>query len=244
MIPRYNLNKHLLFLSLCILFFSCKESPLNTIDCSDYGYFEDDCGECAQCNEDCDCDLEECDFNQSQDDCGECNGNNLSCTDCMDDIAFNYNQNALIPCMDCCIYNIYIVFSDEEGFEPQLHQTSIGVPIYWLNSSNHSILIETDNSSQPGCEQNLDSFISNSSCSTYLNIDQCQIQNEGCIWNIPASYNPAWDNFQIEVPAGTSTNSQIQYYFSGFNYPSGYGYYYQYGEGNNDKHYGYININD
>ena len=242
---QYNLNKHFLLLSLFILFFSCKESPLNTIDCSDYGLLEDDCGECVQCDENCSCDLDSCDFNNSKDECNVCFGDNSSCTGCMNQIASNYNSNATIECSDCCIYgNIFIIYSDEGGFEPSLHQTSIGIPIYWLNNSAHSIIIQTDLSPQPGCGRNLESQYQNTNCSNYEDYNECIIENQGCLWETPPSNNSSWDNFSIEVPAGTSTNSQIQHYFSGFNYPSGYGYYYQYGAGNNDRHYGYININD
>ena len=241
----YNSNKYIIFFFI-ILFFSCDNSPLNSIDCSEYGLFEDDCGQCTQCDETCSCDLEVCDYNLGKDDCGVCFENNSSCTGCMNDIATNYNDYATISCADCCIYgDIFVVFSNEDGFEPILHQTATGIPIYWLNNSNQNILIQTENSPQPECKQVSESIYSNPNCDTYTTNQQCEVDNEGCFWDIPNGYDINWDVFQIEVPAGTSIMSQNQYYFSGFNSPSsGYTYYYQYGDNNDEIFYGYININE
>ena len=245
MIPQYNSSNKTLYLTILILFFSCDDSPLNTIECSEFGLYEDDCGACVQCDETCICDLEECDFNALKDNCNVCFGDNSSCTGCMNEIATNYNENSTIPCSDCCIYgNIFIVFSDDEQFQPTLHQTSLGIPIYWLNNSNHSILIESIDSSQPECIQNSESEFINTNCSSYTDSDLCVIDHEGCLWNVPLSHNANWDSFEIEVPSGTSIISQVQYYFSGFDYPSGYSYYYQHGENSDDKYFGFIDINE
>ena len=234
-----NLNKYIF---LILLFISCDDSTLNFIDCSEYGLFEDDCGQCVECNETCDCDLEICDYNVNKDDCGVCFGDNSTCTGCMNEIASNYNQNATIECSDCCIYgNIFVVFSIDNGFEPILHETSTGIPIYWLNNSDQNIVIKTDNSPQPECIQDLDSNFSNPNCNLYSTPEQCQIDNDGCLWNIPNGYNPNWDNFEIEVPAGTSIVSQNQYYFQGFNSSIGYSYY---GETSDDIFLGFINVNE
>ena len=244
MIPLYNSSKHILYL-IILLFFSCNDSTLNTIDCSDYGLFEDDCGECVQCDETCNCNLEECDFNASKDNCGVCFGDDSLCEGCTNEIATNYDEDATISCPDCCVYgDIFIIYSDQEQFQPIVHQTSLGIPIYWLNSSNHNIIIESVDSSQPECMQNLESDFTNTSCSSYTNSEQCEINNQGCLWNIPLDYNANWDNFEIEVPAGTSLASQTQYYFLGFDSPSGYSYYYQYGENTDDRYLGFININE
>ena len=243
MILQYNLNNRMLIILLFILFFSCKESPLSTVECADYGLYEDDCGECVQCNENCDCDLAVCDYNNEKDSCNVCFGDNSSCTGCTNSIASNYDDGATIECLDCCIYaDIFIVFSDEDGFNSSLHQSSTNIPIYWLNNSDHSITIETNLSPQPYCTRDLESEYINLNCATYENDNECTTESQGCLWEIPASHNAMWDNFSIVVPAGTSTNSQIQYYFSGFSEPAGYGYYYRYGEGNDEIYYGYINI--
>ena len=112
-------------------------------------------------------------------------------------------------------------------------------------NSNQNIIIETIDSPQPECIQDLESNFSNSNCNSYLTNQECETDNDGCLWNIPNGYNSNWDNFEIEVPAGTSIVSQNQYYFQGFNNPStGYSYYYQYGETSNDRFYGYINIDE
>ena len=243
MIHLSNLNKRLFFYSI-LLFLSCDNSPLNYIECGEYGLFEDDCGECVECDETCSCDLEECDFNANKDNCGVCFGNDTSCTGCMNEIASNYDEDASIACPDCCIFgNIFIIFSTENGFEPILHQTSTGIPIYWLNNSNQNILIKTEDSPQPECNQNIESDFFNSNCGTYITNQQCETDNDGCLWNIPDSHNENWDNFEIEIPAGTSIISQNQYYFSGFNTSSsGYSYYYQFGTDSNDRFLGFINI--
>lgn len=241
-----NLNKYIFLVLLCL---SCDDSTLNYIDCSEYGLFEDDCGQCVECNETCDCDLETCDYNANKDDCGVCFGDNSSCTGCMNEIASNYNQDAIIECSDCCVFgSIFIVFSNNNGnseFQPTVHQTSTEIPIYWLNNSNQNIIIETVDSPQPDCIQDFESIFSNSNCNSYLTNQECVTDNDGCLWNIPNGYNSNWDNFEIEVPSGTSIVSQNQYYFQGFNNPStGYSYYYQYGETSNDRFYGYINIDE
>ena len=46
MIPQYNSSNKTLYLTILILFFSCDDSPLNTIECSEFGLYEDDCGAC------------------------------------------------------------------------------------------------------------------------------------------------------------------------------------------------------
>ena len=64
------------------------------------------------------------------------------------------------------------------------------------------------------------------------------------MWSIPNGYNPNWDSFEIEVPAGTSIISQNQYYFLGFSSSGGYSYYYQYGDSADEIYYGFLNINE
>ena len=244
MIHLYNLSKYILCLFV-LFFLSCEDSTLNTIDCNDYGLFEDDCGECVQCDETCNCSLDECDFNASKDNCNVCYGDNTSCMGCMNEIADNHDEDATISCTDCCVYgDIFIIFSDTEQFQPTVHQTNINIPIYWLNSSDNSITIESVNSTQPECIQNLESDFINTSCSSYNNPTQCEIDNQGCLWNIPQDYNPNWDSFEIEVPAGTSIISQNQYYYLGFSSSGGYSYYYQYGDSADEIYYGFLNINE
>ena len=235
-----NLNKYILFVFLC-LFFSCQDNLTDPIDCADYDLFEDECGQCTQCNESCDCDLDLCDWNLSKDSCDVCFGNNSSCTGCMSNLAINYNDEATIECDDCCVYsNIFIIYSDENGFDPSLHQTNVNVPIYWLNNSNHEIIIKTINSSQPTCIKNQDSIFNNNDCSSYQSLELCEQINEGCIWDIPLSYNQNWDEFEVTVPAGTGLTSQSQYYFIGFQNSAGYQYYYESDNGNSE--YGFINV--
>jgi len=237
----FNLNKYFIYIGLC-LFFCCQDNLTDPIDCADYDLFEDECGQCTQCDESCDCDLEECDWNLSKDSCNVCNGDNTSCSGCMDSLAANFNYEAIFSCNDCCVYsNFFIVYSDNNGFEPSFYETNIDAPIYWLNNSNHEIIIKTDPTSQPSCIQNQESLFNNSECTTYESLGLCEDINEGCKWNVPLSYNQAWDNFEIAVPAGTGWTSPTQFYFSGFQYPAGYTYYYE--SDNENIHYGIINVN-
>ena len=234
-----NIKYIIYFLLLFIL--SCDDNPLSTDTtpiCNDPQWIVDDCGNCRECQ------TEECFWNDMMDDCGICYGNNDSCTGCTSELASNYDSTAEISCENCCIYsNIFIDFNDQEGFSPSLHQTVTGVPIYWFNSSNHNIIIQTVNSSQPSCIQDSNSFYVNTECNSYNNEEECSIQNEGCTWNIPSSYNQSWDNLYLEIPAETSLNSAIQYFFPGFTNPAGYQYYYI-NEVNGIEYYGFINVSD
>ena len=155
-------DRFYIFLSL---FLSCQDNLTDPVECADYDLFEDECGQCTQCDESCDCDLEECDWNLSKDSCGVCVGDNTSCIGCMSENATNYNSEATIPCDNCCVYsNLFIVYSDENGFEPNLHQTNINVPVYWLNNSNHEITIKTVNTTQPECITDQSSIYNNNEC--------------------------------------------------------------------------------
>ena len=237
----FNLNKYFIYIGLC-LFFCCQDNLTDPIDCADYDLFEDECGQCTQCDESCDCDLEECDWNLSKDSCDICFGNDTSCSGCMNDLATNFDSDATIPCNNCCVYsNIFIVYSDNNGFDPSLHQTSINVPIYWLNNSDHEIIIKTVDSPQPSCAQDQESIYTNNDCYSYNSLEQCENINQGCTWYVPDSYNQNWDDFEITVPAGTGLTSPTQFYFIGFSYPSGYQYYYDLD--NENTQYGFINVN-
>ena len=235
-----NLNKYIFLVLLCL---GCDDSTLNYIDCSEYGLFEDDCGQCVECNETCDCDLETCDYNANKDDCGVCFGDNLSCTGCIDNIAINYDNEATIACNDdCCLYPTTITYSDENGFDPSLHQTTINIPIYWINSSNYELIIKTSNTAEPHCIQDVESFFSNSNCNSYLTNQECETNNDGCLWNIPDDYNANWNDFELVVPAGIGFDINLPsypYYFEGFQNSGGYEYYY---ESPNNNKYGYINV--
>ena len=229
--------KNTIFIFL-LLIFSCNENPLSTNSepiCHNPSWIIDDCGNCRECNS------STCLWNDMMDECGICYGDDDSCTGCTSELASNYDINAIISCNDCCIYsNLFIEFTDEEGFSPSLHQTVTGVPIYWLNSSSHDIIIETINSSQPNCTQDENSFYVNTECSSYNNEEECTILHDGCTWNIPLSYNQDWDNLYLEIPADTNLNSAIQYFFIGFDNPAGYQYFYI-NETNNIEYYGFIN---
>ena len=236
----FNLSKYIFYIFLS-LFLSCQDNLTDPVQCADYDLFEDECGQCTQCDESCDCDLEECDWNLSKDSCGVCFGDNTSCIGCMSENATNYNSEATIPCDNCCVYsNLFIVYSDENGFEPNLHQTNINIPVYWLNNSNHEITIKTVNTPQPECVIDQTSIYNNNECSSYETSNICENLNNGCLWDIPLSHDQSWDNFEVTIPAFTGTNSQTQYYFLGFEYPAGYQYFYELDNGN--IQYGFINV--
>ena len=54
-------------------------------------------------------------------------------------------------------------------------------------------------------------------CSEYNTNLECT--NSTCEWEVPLTYNPSWDNFNLDIEAGTIINIS-EYVFMSFSYPT------------------------
>ena len=97
------------------------------------------------------------------------------------------------------------------------HEGKVGHPIYWLNSSDEDISIYTVETIQPSCEPTLESQSSSIDCSEYITNFECT--EATCEWEVPLTYNPGWDSFNLVIEAGT-IGYIPENIFIGFSYPT------------------------
>jgi len=88
--------------------------------------------------------------------------------------------------------------------------------IYWINTSNTTISLQTTDTDEFCCNT-----LDNNDCSLNLNESECNTSTN-CEWSTCSTYNEDWNDFDKTIPANTTSVDDENIYISNFFIPYGF----------------------